>query len=59
MFRPALLFDKGAIILTLHSQLYGHSRQGGRGVCQGVSMGSETRPLKNRLIHHSQKKDLI
>ena len=23
-------------------QLYGHSRQGGCGVCQGISMGSET-----------------
>ena len=23
------------------SQLYGHSRQGGCGICQGISMGSE------------------
>ena len=26
----------------LTTQLYGHSRQGGCGVCQGISMGSET-----------------
>ena len=26
----------------LEAQLYGHSRQGGYGVCQGFSMGSET-----------------
>ena len=26
----------------LTAQLYGHSRQGGCGVCQGISMGSET-----------------
>ena len=24
------------------TQLYGHSRQGDHGVCQGISMGSET-----------------
>ena len=41
------------------SQMYGHSRQGGCGVCQGISMGSETWPLKNGLIHHYPKIHLV
>ena len=40
-----ILFYKGAL-----SQLNGHSRQGSCGLCQGISMESESRPLQNRLI---------
>ena len=38
--------------------MYGHSKHGGHGVCQGISMGSENSPLENGLIQQKPEKKL-
>ena len=46
------LFEEGKC-----PQFYGHNRQGGHGLCQGISMGSETPTTPKRFIHHYPKKN--
>ena len=40
-------------------QLYGHSKQGRRGLCEGISMGLESQSLQKGLFYYSQKNQFV